>query len=396
MSYSTYERLPTIRTYAAALRLLTTIKPIRKAKSDSNPLPSIPLGERRDHNQFRLLADTPTGLPTVDNPTPDIEVLLYNIPALIFHPDNTITFQAAKYPEEARMHWYESHSKLFFNVLYRYISKINRTNGRLVITTADGNRHALDSNKAHRFQISEALNNIVPINPTVHTKLVINRAVANKVRAQYAGFFRYMKGLLGARKEVREIKGADKQEAYVTFTLDEFTQNLPAGTIIPVKTPTHLHSSSTQSLHLQNVMHRFDTNVCVALTNKPSKSERLLGYCGNTGTTKNVFSTDAYDKWHSAMAEWIGLISTPASDPEQHEKFYKAFVRIAAEGLARRFYFMPSVDKGHVIQAKEISLSADEALMKWHSEEVFERVQCKPNEVPTTKYDTWVTRDGWQ
>ena len=36
----------------------------------------------------------------------------------------------------------------------------------------------------------------------------------------------------------------------------------------------------------------------------------------------------------------------------------------------------------------------DEIIFKYHSEEVFELVQAKPNTVPSLKYETWVTRES--
>jgi hypothetical protein len=286
-------------------------------------------------------------------------------------------------------------------VLGRYIKSARTDRGRLVLETRDDQKFVLESkgNLTLTYTIGNAdqpiynrTRTLTPVsssNPVLHTYR-LNRQATNNVRARYGEFYRYMKGMIGVRKELQQHSYYDRPSGETV--IDEyyaipFTGEELMG-VIPTVTESHRIFKATEL--------RFDPDNPMVDCNPTDKPPMLtLKYeedpdCPE-GRYRQVETRDRYNKWVASTQEFLSLISVPTSDPDQHEKFRQAFVWLGHfTGVGS--YRSMRVDAIRV-EVGAMQKTIDEIIFKWHSEEVIERVPAKPNTVPSARYMKWVTRE---
>jgi len=198
MSYSSYGYIPYLDNYTEAFKVFSTTEPIRGSK----PV-RVPLGRRQDSTKFGISKDL----------NGDIHLSLYGHTGIVFHADNhTLTIGDTS----GKRHWRWSSCDSYFilSVLGRYIKNARTDRGRLVLETRDDQKFVLESkgNLTLTYTIGNAdqpihnrTRTLTPVsssNPVLHTYR-LNRQATNNVRARYGEFYRYMKGLIGVRKELK-------------------------------------------------------------------------------------------------------------------------------------------------------------------------------------------------
>lgn len=376
MSYSSYRYIPFLDNYTEAFKVFSTTEPIRGSK----PV-RVPLGRRSDSTKFGISKDL----------NGDIHLSLYGHTGIVFHADNhTLTIGDTSGKRQWR--WSSCDSYFILSVLGRYIKSARTDRGRLVLETRDDQKFVLESKGNLTLAYNKSTLKLTPADteqPT-HYTYRLNRQATNNVRARYGEFYRYMKGLIGVRKELQQHSYYDRPSGETV--IDEyyaipFTGEELMG-VIPTVTESHRIFKATEQ--------RFDPDNPMVDCNPVEKPAKLtLKYeqdpdCPE-GRYRQIESGEMYDKWVAATQEFLSLISVPTSDPDQHEKFRQAFVWLGHfTGVGS--YRSMRVDAIRV-EVGAMQKTIDEIIFKWHSEEVIERVPAKPNTVPSARYMKWVTRE---
>ena len=395
MGYSSYYRLPTIKSFDEAAKRLSNTTPLKRGPN-SRPFNIYPLSERRYGREFsiRMVGDAdslPNSTQYAQAPGAqdgDIELLLWHIPLITFHkprhgengePIEEITIASPNY-------WSLSMPVFLDNILYCYTGGSNTNRGRLVLElgTPGGKSDKVvvarkGSVRLRRMSVEDK-HYLVRAEADANTVLRINRKKSNEVRARYGEFYRYMKGMLGVRKEgheqsfysYAENRNIVTVDYKVTFTSDEVRSVVP-------------HESTGVTMRYKP---RFITS---APFRKPAKITIHYVYDERTKSHVHKPSIRNYQDWLACTEEFLALVK----NGQDTEAFYKAFVWLGFYGdmAMRRYGAIPSPERDLVVDVDTINSLMDEIIFKYHSEEVIESVPAKPGTIPSVKYETWVTRE---
>lgn len=393
MGYESFHRLPYISTHAEAAKRLADTQPIRKTKANADGPTIYPLGERRDNYKFGIRkvgdADThpnPKNAPNHSYKTcpgaqdGDIELLLYRTPVITFHTDGTLTIMCTY------TRWSSSDCAFLRETLGRYVNDVVTNRGRLVITTVAGTKVVVPTKESIRLRPSTnplnlSANTLVPVTPSTLIGHRLNRTKTNEVRARYGEFYRYMKGMIGVRKQLQERTYYDRftgtrvwdESMYVVhISKDEVIETMPT-----VTTDRGLRFVSPLA-----------SKVSLDLTAKPPIYTTRYQYSKEAERYVTEDSTEPYELWRAATQAFLALVNTPATNEDQHEKFRQAFVWLAV--VAYGDMYEP---KDMDVEAYAIGKTMDEIIFKYHSEEVIEEVHIEQGRVPPFKYNKWLTRE---
>jgi hypothetical protein len=377
MSYSSYRYIPFLDNYAEALDHLNKTEPIRGSK----PV-RVPLGRRSDSNKFGISKDL----------NGDIHLSLYGHTGIVFHADNhTLTIGDTSGKRQWR--WSSCDSYFILSVLGRYIKNARTDRGRLVLETRDDQKFVLESKGNLTLTYNKNALKLTPADteqPT-HYTYRLNRQATNNVRARYGEFYRYMKGMIGVRKELKVsqyFNYRDHENVIDEEYIIRVSEQEQLGVVPQVEQTHDWRGNTLQAKHTIP-----DPECPMNERNPVEKPAKLtLKYeqdpdCPE-GRYRQIESGEMYDKWVAATQEFLSLISVPTSDPDQHEKFRQAFVWLARFSSHRTYRI-----EEFAISVGAVQKTIDEIIFKWHSEEVIERVPAKPNTVPSGKYLKWVTRE---
>lgn len=379
MSFASYDRLPTISNYMTARTRLATTKPIR------GRVPVfVPLSYQRADTNFgiRLVGDDvslpdPEIYKSCPGAKPgDVELLLYKQPVITFH-ENTEEFTIFC---GTWGRWSAADCAFINSVLNRYFASANTNRGRLVITCDVGGARYTVPKKGHiRFKYNEAERTVTPVEKQELTTLKLNRKQTNIVRARYGEFYRYMKGMIGVRKQAHESRWYDR-------TRDEHVVD----TIYMVTISREEWQGVVPMEEMENGLFIAAPFNSASPLRKPAKVQWERRYNHDTNSVVEESTTEPYDWWLEVTEMLLALARTPADDPDQHEKFRQAFVWLA--------FFMVGAwtarsQRELRIEDTAFGRSMDEIIFRYHSEEVFERVPAKHGAVPNLKYEAWITRE---
>jgi hypothetical protein len=387
MSYTSYRHLPYLSTHAEALCRFNQTTPIR----GSVPV-RFPLGRRSDSHKFGISKEA----------NGDVTLSLYNLPLITFHADtethkNTLTIGTPGTPATNRRYRWSSCDCYFIaEVLGRYIKDARTDYGRLVLEALDGQKFVMPHNTCMRFTYDAKANSLAPLPESVPTLHVpkINRKKANEVRARYGDFYRYMKGMIGVRKQTYTDNYYDyKNDEEVVDTYDriEFAEE----EIIAVIPTTNTHS---RKLPLRTEV-RFDQEHPTLTRNpldKPAIYTSIYVRDEANDTWAQKESREPYECWVAATEAFLTKVRGCGVDKDgnpldETESFYQAFVYLSHFALQGNRRFLGP--ENFSLDPKQISRAMDEIIFKYHSDEVIEIAPAKEGTVPTAKYLKWVTRD---
>jgi len=381
MSYSSYRYIPYLDNYTEAFKVFSTTEPIRGSK----PV-RVPLGRRSDSTKFGISKDL----------NGDIHLSLYGHTGIVFHQStdsNTGSLTIGDTSGKRQWRWSSCDSYFILSVLGRYIKNARTDRGRLVLETRDDQKFVLESKGNLTLAYNKNALKLTPADteqPT-HYTYRLNRQATNNVRARYGEFYRYMKGMIGVRKELKVsqyFNYRDHENVIDEEYIIRVSEQEQLGVIPQVEQTHDWRGNTLQAKHTIP-----DPECPMNERNPVEKPAKLtLKYeqdpdCPE-GRYRQIESGEMYDKWVAATQEFLSLISVPTSDPDQHEKFRQAFVWLARFSSHRTYRI-----EEFAISVGAVQKTIDEIIFKWHSEEVIERVPAKPNTVPSGKYLKWVTRE---
>lgn len=390
MSYASFRRLPYLRSYNDLHKQLENTAPLKKVKGSAD-YTIYPLRERNQGRKFsfRMVGDEaskPVGRWYEQAPTAkdgDIEVILYSSPVITFHkPDEDgaeyITLFMGAYPR-----WSMTDSVFIQETLGTFINSAYTDKGRMVIDLIQGTKVVIPRKGYVRLRIQRTTPNdlLIPVQEEGNQLMTlrIKRKEANEVRARYGEFYRYVKGMVNVRKDMHETRYYNYREGeevvetryLVRFTSEEMTSVVPTET----KDGGVVCFLDRHTRHPAHV--------------KPPKQVRKYRYNEFNKTHEECTTTEDYEQWQANVEEFLTFVRNGAD----HESMYKGFVWLAFYSRLRVARYMHRVSDMTSIEAEDFFKTLDEVLLKYHSDEVFERVPAKPNTVPSTKYEKWITRE---
>ena len=357
-----FRRLPTLRSYAQALKHHNTSAPIRGRAPELRPLAQFTAG-RKDADRFSIRLKSNPLQP--DSP-PSVECVLYKTPVITFHPDNTVTITTGTHYEPS------SSTATFIHNILPFCSA-SRTGGRIVLAARTEDAQVLKHSIAKGEEMTFYLNlggyhyNMTPVNPEPQTTIVMDRAAANNVRARYGEFYRYLKAAISLRTEQ-----TTSNNPTIRTTIGELKGALPH----KQEAPSYWHFTVPTMGHM---------------TNKPA----LDAAEPHTNLTPVTRQFNTHDEWRAAVEGFLQLIK-PNSDPQtQAQNFYAAFMHLLYWSAGSLYFgtFRPGPKDESTAQYAHpdaVRKFADEIIFKYHSAEVFKRQPVKPGQAPGVKYNKWV------
>lgn len=365
MTFASYQRVPTLMTYADALNKLNTTEPIRRRSPTL-----IPLGARKDCDKFsiQMADDTKNNSANISPETApgSIDILFYGHPCVRYLkplPDQPEHITRVQLLPKAHG-WGTTEGWVLWTLLNRVVRSTQATRNHLKIFDPKSNVLVVPTPASdprmpnfggpppavilridtQALTIERDTTNGEP--PASHTWR-INRKQANNVRQTYGQFYRYAKGMIAVRKEQLSSPWAAANAEplnVISFTDAELLD--PA-----IKHITTLRWSSR-------------------LDRKPTVNSELHG------------------AWSTRMTGLLSLILPHPDEDIQAQNFAHAFAIVAS--LCTTLQRRP--DGAALVETKSIPKKIDELLFKWHSNTVFDRVPVPANTVPSTTYNLWVDR----
>ena len=389
MTYSSFSRLPALSTHQQAAERLAQIKPLR------GRLPAVyPLHERRYADKFAIrkvgdAASKPQGTNYRAAPAAvdgDIELLLYGQPSITFHQDDTITLS------NRWTTWSAADTAFCQEILYRYIHSANRTgkkHGYMLVIEPSASlmptpKIVIPSGGDVQLRLDHPSRTLRPLEPIVHKAHRISRKKANIVRQRYAPFYRYMKGMVSLRTEIKDDSkyGTQKEKRIIYVSHNELMGVI--GAYMTDEVPT----TSTY-------VGKLDYTKAPILLQKPPVIAISQDYDHETRKWSDVESSDLYANWTRHMENFIGWISTPEEHPDHAINFSTAFSMLLVQQMfgshpvLRHQTRHIATDMVMHADPDRVATALEEILFKWHSDEVFEYVELHEGKVPNRKYEDW-------
>lgn len=372
MSTASYERIPTLPDYASAKRHYDRVKPMRGTTVK-------PLGDRRRHMcMYMEQAGADGG---------DIVLFHYKTPMITFHqpkPEDggdytRVTIVSPKHRPSKCDGYY------IYEVLAPYLNCAGVRKGVLAMVDRGENRHLLPAGEHRQFVLNRDNRTLTPTDDHTNsmTGLIIDRRAANAVRKRYGEFYRYMKGMLGVRRQelVHENRWGEKPRA-VNVVLTSFKE---LAEVVPTRDSTGSGKVPTRSFDLEKI---------TPLPNqKPPVAVLKQRWINNTEFVE-VRDEEPHKLWLANTQALLNLMTAPADDLYQHDMFRQAFVWLMFLSSEVKMWRFRSFDRSDTVEVLVDSIRdlADEVIFKYHSDEVFKTVALKPGLIPSGKYEQWITK----
>lgn len=288
-----------------------------------------PLGNRRDCDVYSIRKNGEA-----------VELVLYKTPVVTFKPNGNVELRTAG--------WSTVSTRQFI----RQVLGIP-THGEIreSIVTIGGHKHILPSNEGECMVVRMGRNGWhLASAARVEFDWHMNRVAANNVRKRYSKFTTYLSGMMKLRKDVGDDEIRSDYAEYVS-AFGEVEKN------------NYWNDSTYKCVDLNT------------FANLRHKVEPRWG-------ASNLAS------YEEANKEFFKLITS-----ESHEDFYKASLILLLAACGGDMQLHSSGNRIISTVAANITKMLNEVLYKWHSDEVFDRVELPVGKLPNGKYRNWVNKE---
>jgi hypothetical protein len=120
-------------------------------------------------------------------------------------------------------------------------------------------------------------------------------------------------------------------------------------------------------------------------------------YYFNPTETQKQDHRDAVRKYEENMKAFTDTIVNGQPEDVRHENFYRGAMALLVEGYWKHRaaynneWVLHDYEAGGSVNVNKWMLDIDEAILKYHAEEILERVQLELGKTPNPKYASWIS-----
>jgi len=349
MGYATVMRVPQVTDYGDALRWHDTTKPTRGRSPEIRPL-----GDRKDVDNYSVRMNGE-----------DVEFVLYRTPVIAYRTNGEIVLRTDGWASVASHQFIAR--VLSIPARGKSGSSVFRV-GKQDYTMTGDNTLTLGHEETGAWKV------------LAHEKLYgykANRKALTNVRSRYSEFRKYLGGFVNLRQEERvshQGRAYERRFNVINFGIQE------AVNLFGVMDSTY---SDAKALNREKINCIFD---------KPTK----LYYFNPTEAQKQEYR-DRVRKYEENMKAFTETIVNGQAEDVKHDNFYRGAMALLVEGYREsrsthnNEWVLHDYENDGSVNVNEWMLGIDEAILKYHAEEVLERVQLGVGKTPNPKYASWIS-----
>jgi len=349
MGYATVMRVPRVTDYGDAKKLHDTTKPIRGRSPEVRPL-----GDRRDVDNYSVRMNGE-----------DVEFVLYKTPVITYKANGEIVLRTDGWASVSSHQFIAR--VLSIPARGKSGSSVFRLGNQYYTMTGD-NTLTLCVEGTGAWKVLE--------HETLYGYKASRKALTN-VRSRYSEFRKYLSGFINLRQEERVLhqgRAYERRFNVINFGVQE------AVNMFGVMDSTY---NDAKALNREKIDCIFD---------KPTK----LYYFNPTEVQKQAHR-DAIRKYEENMKAFTETIVNGQPEDVRHENFYRGAMALLVEGYREsrsthnNEWVLHDYEMDGWVNVNEWMLMVDEAILKYHAEEVLERVQLEVGKTPNPKYASWIS-----
>jgi hypothetical protein len=349
MGYATVMRVPRVTDYGDALRWHDTTKPIRGRSPEIRPL-----GDRKDVDNYSVRMNGE-----------DVEFVLYKTPVITYKANGEIVLRTDGWASVSSHQFIAR--VLSIPARGKSGSSVFRLGNQYYTMTGD-NTLTLCVEGTGAWKVLE--------HETLYGYKASRKALTN-VRSRYSEFRKYLSGFINLRQEERVLhqgRAYERRFNVINFGVQE------AVNMFGVMDSTY---NDAKALNREKIDCIFD---------KPTK----LYYFNPTEVQKQAHR-DAIRKYEENMKAFTETIVNGQPEDVRHENFYRGAMALLVEGYREsrsthnNEWVLHDYEMDGWVNVNEWMLMVDEAILKYHAEEVLERVQLEVGKTPNPKYASWIS-----
>jgi len=375
---STYY-LPRIRSYQEALTRFKSTKPIRGRTPTNHRWgnkvnPCVPLGRRSDIDTYSIRQDEESR---------HIELVCYGRVVLTYTPDNKIIITPSW------MGLMES------GMIERVLATPAWLDRKKIGIKIKDERYVVAGGGVLVLEcIKEAGENSLRVfKKDVIYSYYINRKQSNNVRSRYSQFIKYYEGFISLRKEAMTTGGSNyrKVETHemIPMSLMEMAD------CIGYETFKDVNWSANVVPQPEVMRWKPDLRNVVQIQSKPQGVQCLTPTVNrllNVAKDHAMPSETQWSKYQRQCKQFFSLIADDQPEETRTENYYRASLTLLGLSLGYIYSWPLDGDDKQVFVHANIALSTfDNALLRYHSDEMIDKRELKPNQLPNDRYDKLVT-----
>jgi hypothetical protein len=349
MGYATVMRVPRVFAHEYAKQLHDNTVPIRGRSPEIRPL-----GDRRDVDTYsvRMNGD-------------DVEFVLYKTPVITYRTNGEIVLRTDGWASVATHQFIAR--VLGVPARGKSGSSVFRLGNQYYTMTGD-NTLTLGHKGTGAWRVLE--------HETLYGYKASRKALTN-VRSRYSEFRKYLGGFINLRREERVLhqgRAYEQRFNVINFDVQE------AVDMFGVMDSTY---NDAKALNREKID---------CIFNKPTK----LYFFNPTEVQKREYR-DRVRRYEENMRAFTETIVNGQPEDVRHVNFYRGAMALLVEGYREsrsthnNEWVLHDYEDGGSVNVNEWMLLVDEAILKYHAEEVLERVQLEVGKTPNPKYAAWIS-----
>ena len=349
MGYATVKRVPRVFDPRHAKQVHDNAVPIRGRSPEIRPL-----GDRRDVDNYsvRMNGD-------------DVEFVLYKTPVITYKANGEIVLRTDGWASVSSHQFIQQ--VLGIPARGKSGSSVLIVNGQHYTMTGD-NTLTLGHKGTGAWRVLE--------HETLYGYKASRKALTN-VRSRYSEFRKYLGGFVNLRQEERVLHQGRPYE-------------LRANVIkFGVQEAINMFGVMDSTYNDAKALNREKTD---CIFGKPTKL-----YFFNPTEVQKQDHRDAVRKYEENMKAFTDTIVNGQPEDVRHENFYRGAIALLVEGYREsrsthnNEWVLHDYEMDGWVDVNAWMPMIDEAILKYHAEEVLERVELEVGKTPNPKYAKWIS-----
>lgn len=346
MGYATVKRVPRVFNHRHAKQIYDSVKPIRGRSPEVRPL-----GNRKDADTYsvRMNGD-------------DVEFVLYQTPVITYKPNGEIVLRTNGWASVST---------------HQFISQVlgipARGKGGSSVLTVSGQDYTMTD----EGQIVLGSERTGTWRVLSHEKLYgykANRKALTNVRSRYSEFRKYLGGFVSLRQEekvVHQGRPFERRFNVIRFGVQE------AIDMFGVADSEYQEAKILDRSKIDCIFHK---PIGIRYFNPTEKDKREYRY--------------RVRRYEENMKAFTDTLVNGQPEDVKHHNFYRGAMAFLVEGYRDNGAEWLLHDRVHteaLVHVNEWMLNVDEAILKYHAEEVLDLVELEVGKTPNPKYARWIS-----